>query len=85
MTVAQGFSSYVVREDNLVNLDVLNLMVRIGQDLPFIVNPVGVLLLRVCWENREQTVEEESEESTIIKLEAKELENALFESKTTIL
>ena len=70
---------------------------KISSDLPLVINPLGVILIRGLGQKRAGKVENcqknltaynsPSEENIkmIVSMEGKELENALFKAKTTSL
>eukprot|EP00092_Neocalanus_flemingeri_P032353 GFUD01035176.1.p1 GENE.GFUD01035176.1~~GFUD01035176.1.p1 ORF type:complete len:328 (+),score=47.83 GFUD01035176.1:64-1047(+) len=80
-----------------LQVDIFNLIVNISNDLPLIINPLGVLLIRGLGRRVTGKVEScqknisvynsPSEENIkmIVSMEGKELENALFKAKTTSL
>ena len=72
-------------------------MVKIATDLPLVINPLGVLIIRGLGQKEEGKVENcqtigsvfssPSEENIkmMVSMEGKDLENALFKAKTTSL
>jgi len=81
-----------------ISINILNLIVKIVTDLPLVINPLGVLLIRGLGTRGEgktdsgyqppiSVVNSPSEENMrmIVSLEGKDLEAALFRAKTTSL
>jgi hypothetical protein len=72
-------------------------MVKIATDLPLVINPMGVLVIRGLGQRGERKVENcqkinsvftsPSDENIkmMVSMEGKDLENALFKAKTTSL
>lgn len=75
--------------------DLFRLVLSIIFDLPLIINPLGVLLLRRNGSKArnlstevDSLIKEDEEDENItmmVSMEAKDLENALFQAKTTSL
>jgi len=80
-----------------IRLDIFNLIVKITNDFPLVINPLGVLLIRGLGQRVEGKIENwqkpisvynsPSEENLkmIVSMEGKDLEAALFKAKTTSL
>jgi len=66
---------------------IINLVMNIIFNLPLIINPLGVLIIRRSTKANSKVRRFESEEhlTLIVEMDQKELENALFEAKTTTL
>ena len=66
---------------------IINLVMNIIFNLPLIINPLGVLIIRRSTKENSKVRRLESEEhlTMIVEMDQKELENALFEAKTTTL
>ena len=78
-------------------MDIFKLMVKIATDLPLVINPLGVLIIRGIGQREEGKLESCQKMSSVfsspseenikmmVSMEGKDLENALFKAKTTSL
>ena len=78
--VSEAFINY-----KHLNSEIFKLVVKITDDLPLIVVPLAVLLIRRIRDKELKQKSDEENTQLIVSLEGKELENALYQAKTTTL
>ena len=79
---AQGWI-YFSAGDNQYD-HILLLIIKCIEDLPLIINPLGILTLR-SWSKTKQSEEHREEDLLMISTESEEFEDAFFKAKTTSL
>ena len=78
--VSEAFINY-----KHLNSEIFKLVAKITDDLPLIVVPLAVLLIRRIRDKELKQKSDEENTQLIVSLEGKELENALYQAKTTTL